>query len=177
MALTSDSSEELGRSPVPAEPPGSPDRSIVGQVIEELTTERDWCTRWARRLMLLEALALAALGAGGLWTIAHSTTAAATVVMAGFQFGIVPYVVCVLAAVAIAGAAAWPRTALPLVAFGKSLIFAVLFLVFGALSANGGAWDLNAAGALLLGGLFIAGFGEFVLLHAKEFDPDPGSMP
>lgn len=175
MALTSDSGRGPGRVLPPVVGVGSPERSVVDEVIAALTTERDHCTLWTRRFMLLEALALAALGAGGLWTIAH--TGASTVVMAGFQFGIAPFVVCAAAAVAIAGAAGWPRTVLPLVAFGKSLGFAFLFVVFGALSANGGAWDLNAAGALLLGGLFIAGFGEFVLLHAREFDPDPGSMP
>lgn len=176
MTLTSDNAEDRDSRRAPAVRTESPDGSVVEQVVAALTSERDRLSRWTRRAMLLEALVLAALGAGGLWMIAHSVDAA-TVNAVGFRFGIVQYVIFVITALAIVGAAAGPRKALPLVAILKAGVFIFLFIVFGALSAYSGGWELNAAGALLIGGVFIAGFAEFVLLSAATFDPDPGSIP
>lgn len=176
MTLTSNDAEERDSRQAPAIRSESPGRSVVEQVVATLTSERDRLTRWTRRAMLLEALALAALGAGGLWTIAHSVDAA-TVNAVGFRLGTAQYVILVITALVIVGALAGPRKALPLVAISKAGFYICLFIVFGTMSADGGDWQLNAAGALLIGGVFIAGFAEFVLLSAATFDPDPGSIP
>lgn len=139
-----------------------------------LVRARRRLTRRAQRLVGVEATFLAVLAVlAGHRMLARDTTAN-TVLAAGFRLGPIPILAMLITAVALLATLRWSLV-LGRVVLTKAVGYAVLFLAWGVHSPHGGPWALNATGALLLAGISIAAFAEYVLLNSASFDSEPGT--